>query len=308
MPAHSDLDIRMKENYEKRNRSYLTRRTPVIIRIDGRAFHTFTKGFAKPYDKLLMHTMQETMKFLCENIQGCVLGYTQSDEISLLLIDYAKLESDAWFDYQIEKVCSISASMTTLEFNRVFSFEAFDTSTLNAGDLYHRFNSKEDFYTEDYPEIWDSIEKYELVNIYLNDREAFIDIVDAHAASEAEGAMFDSRCFNIPPEEVTNYFYSRQIDATRNSIQMAAQAYFSAKELHGKNQNKMQDMLHEQKGINWNDYCTDFKRGSCCKKEQYEFENEDGSITLRSRWVIDHNIPKFSGEDREYIEKLLRFE
>ena len=88
---------RMKNNYENITRYYLTRRMPVIIRVDGRSFHTFTKGFKKPFDDILVKTMQDTMKYLCENIQGCVLGYTQSDEISLVLTDYAELTTDAWF-------------------------------------------------------------------------------------------------------------------------------------------------------------------------------------------------------------------
>ena len=84
------LGDRMKNNYENISRYYLTRRMPVIVRLDGCHFHTFTKGFKKPFDEILVKTMQETMKYLCENIQGCVLGYTQSDEISLVLTDYAE--------------------------------------------------------------------------------------------------------------------------------------------------------------------------------------------------------------------------
>ena len=96
MPAYNDLDIRMKEFYEFIPKTKLMRRTPVILRIDGKAFHTFTRGFQKPFDEILIKSMQETMKYLCENIQGCVLGYTQSDEISLLLVDYKNLNSSAW--------------------------------------------------------------------------------------------------------------------------------------------------------------------------------------------------------------------
>lgn len=99
------------------------RRTPVIIRVDGRAFHTFTKGFQKPFDDVLVRVMQDTMKYLCENIQGCVFGYTQSDEITLILIDYKKLNSEAWFDYEVQKMCSIVASMATMAFNRFFMYE-----------------------------------------------------------------------------------------------------------------------------------------------------------------------------------------
>lgn len=90
------------KRYEYVSRNYLTRRVPVIIRIDGKAFHTFTKGMRKPFDRVLMSAMQETMRFLCANIQGCVFGYTQSDEITLVLTDYASIRTDAWFGYSHE--------------------------------------------------------------------------------------------------------------------------------------------------------------------------------------------------------------
>lgn len=118
-----NLGDRMKANYENRSKTYLTRRTPVIIRIDGKAFHTFTKGFIKPFDTVFTESMQKTMLFLCKNIQGCVLGYTQSDEITLILLDYMKLNTSAWFDYNVQKICSVSAALATLEFNRVFKKE-----------------------------------------------------------------------------------------------------------------------------------------------------------------------------------------
>ena len=95
------LGDRMKENYENRAKTYLVRRMPVIIRLDGKAFHTFTKGLKRPYDEIFHNTMNATLKHLCENIQGCKLGYTQSDEITLLLTDYDTLTTDAWFDNNV---------------------------------------------------------------------------------------------------------------------------------------------------------------------------------------------------------------
>ena len=118
MPVHDDLGTRMKTYYEEIPKSKLMRRTPVAIRVDERSFHTFTRGFNVPFDDVLIKTMQETMKYLCENIQGCVLGYAQSDEITLILIDYKKLSSAAFFDYEVQKICSITASMATMAFNR----------------------------------------------------------------------------------------------------------------------------------------------------------------------------------------------
>ena len=120
MAVNDALGTRMKTFYEQIPKSKLMRRTPVIVRIDGKAFHMFTKGFRRPFDELLTRSMQETTRYLCENIQGCVLGYTQSDEISLVLVDYQTFETSAWFDYEIQKMCSVAASMATLAFNRFF--------------------------------------------------------------------------------------------------------------------------------------------------------------------------------------------
>lgn len=106
------LGDRMK-GYENISRNYLTRRIPAIIRIDGKAFHTFTRGMKKPFDRILMSVMQDVMKYLCENIQGCVFGYAQSDEITLVLTDYEKITTDAWFGYNIQKMSSIAASMAS---------------------------------------------------------------------------------------------------------------------------------------------------------------------------------------------------
>jgi tRNA(His) 5'-end guanylyltransferase len=119
----------------------------------------------------------------------------------------------------------------------------------------------------------------------------------------AEKAMFDARCFNIPKEEVTNLIYWRQLDATRNSIQMVGQANFSHSELQNKSCNMIQDMLMFEKGINWNDFPIHQKRGSCCVKN-HDFD--EYGVDWGEGWHIDTEIPIFKGEDREYIEKLIQ--
>jgi tRNA(His) 5'-end guanylyltransferase len=115
----NSLGDRMKE-YENTSKLYLTRRCPYIIRIDGRAFHSFTKKFKRPYDDIFNKTMWETAKYLCENITGCKLAYVQSDEISLLLTDYDKIGTEPWFNKGVQKIVSISASLATLAFNNKF--------------------------------------------------------------------------------------------------------------------------------------------------------------------------------------------
>lgn len=283
MPVRDDLGVRMKTFYEQIPKTKLMRRCPVVIRIDGKAFHTFTRGFQKPFDEVLIKTMQDTMKYLCENIQGCVLGYTQSDEITLILVDYKKLTSAAWFDYEVQKICSIAASMATMKFNQVF---------------------KELSYKE--AEILECACRE---NPYLENRDYLTRISNVHTNSADKGAMFDCRCFNIPKEEVTNCVYWRQLDATRNSIQMVGQANFSHKELQNKSCNDIQDMLMTQKGINWNDFPTYQKRGSCCVRNHMISEPYGNRMLDKNagenEWVIDKNIPIFKGEDRKYIDDLV---
>ena len=271
MPVNDELGTRMKTFYESVPKYRLMRRTPVAIRIDGKAFHTFTRGFQKPFDEVLIKSMQKTMKYLCENIQGCMLGYTQSDEITLILVDYKKLNSSAWFDYELQKMCSIAASMATMAFNKFF-----------------------------YGEVrkW-AYENQSATNINALQR--------AYYNATLKGAMFDARAFNIPKEEVCNLIYWRQLDATRNSIQMVGQANFSHKELQNKSCNMIQEMLFAEKGINWNDYPTYLKRGSCCIKTTIQNPNVDikDGVYPKSIWMIDLDIPIFKGDGRDYIDKLV---
>lgn len=225
----SGLGDRMKR-YEDVNRNFLTRRTPVIIRLDGKAFHSFTKGLERPFDEWIHRTMVSTMEELVNQIQGAVFAYMQSDEISILIRDWDKLNTDAWFDYNIQKIVSVSAAIATAKFN----------------------------------DVWDK--------------------------RTNKTALFDSRVFNLPKEEVCNYFIWRQQDASRNSVNMLAQSLFSHKELQGKNVSQVQDMMMLQKGVNWNDCKTWQKRGTCVYR--------DGDNKT------DFEIPIFT-QDRNYIERHL---
>tara|TARA_R110000868_G_scaffold12456_8_gene59562 strand:+ start:2087 stop:2977 length:891 start_codon:yes stop_codon:yes gene_type:complete len=239
------IDDRMKEFYEIRDRRFLTRRTPVIIRIDGKAFHTYTKGLKKPFDEGLMEDMQLTTKYLCENIQGCKFGYVQSDEISLLITDYDTLATDAWFDYCQNKMESIAASMATAEFNRLRILREL------RNELFFNYNCGSD-------------EKPDVRISDPNFLETCLPVM----------AQFDARAFNIPKEEVTNYFLWRMNDSSKNSISMLAQSLYSHKELQGKNGDQMQEMCF-QKGINWNSIGTSKKRGTACYKVLVEKDLTD---------------------------------
>ena len=113
------LGDRMKEFYEDRYRNLLQRRTYTIIRIDGKAFHTYTKGLKRPFDEDLIEDMDKTGAYLCKNIMGAKFAFVQSDEISILLTDFDTLDTQAWFDNNIQKMVSVSASMATSEFNKL---------------------------------------------------------------------------------------------------------------------------------------------------------------------------------------------
>jgi tRNA(His) 5'-end guanylyltransferase len=177
--------------------------------------------------------MANTATALVQGIQNARMAYVQSDEISILLNDWDRHETEQWFDGTIQKMASISASIATAAFN--------------FGMMQHM----------------------EFGNV-------------------SQMAQFDARVFNVPMDEVTNYFIWRQQDASRNSVQMLGHFYFSQKELHCKSNPQTQDMLMLQKGINWNDLDVWKKRGSCAYPTHF-----------------DTNIPIFT-QDREYIERLLR--
>lgn len=231
------------KGYEFTTRTSLLGRTPVIIRLDGKAFHTYTSKMPRPFYEPLHQLMVETTEYLCKEVGTCQLGYTQSDEISLLLKDWTKFNTQAWFDNQVQKMVSTSAAIATAIFN-------------------------------------------DLAPSYL----------EAQYRRQRFG-LFDSRVFNLPMEEVCNYFIWRQQDATRNSINAVGQANFSHKDLQYKSTNDVQQMLLTQKDINWNDFPTWAKRGTCVRREEVELE-------VGAQWVIDYEIPIFS-QERPYINSLL---
>lgn len=263
-----DLGDRMKDFYEDRTRYKLARRTNTIIRIDGKAFHTYTKGLNRPFDEGLITDMNSTTKFLCQNIQGAKFGYVQSDEISILITDYDDITTHAWFDGNLQKMASIAASLATSEFNRLRMYRKF-------------FENEVD--PQEYGETAYDMSISDIFSIKL--------------------AQFDARVFQIPSqEEVINYFIWRQQDATRNSIISVAQSLYSPKELHGVKTTEMQELIF-QKGINWNDFTPREKRGSIIRKFPIVMQNGDTTYT-RGKWMADENTPIFT-QDKSYLKFLM---
>lgn len=266
----TSLGDRMKQ-YEFTSQSVLLRRTPIIIRVDGRAFHTFTKRFVAfshdestfhdaivdhslkftPFSETMHNFMTGTAGTLFREIQTAAFVYTQSDEISIVLKDWNKLETQQWFDGNLQKLVSLSASVATAAFNF----------------LYHR-----EFLSEDPPRFPSTV------------------------------AHFDARAFNLPKEEVVNYFIWRQQDAMRNSVQMYGRFFFSQKEMAGKSNEQVRQMLIDLHGVDWEDLQTWMKQGTAI----YNRDNVS-SLSSGPREYIDDECPIFT-QDRNYIEKHLEQE
>lgn len=117
MIMKDNLGDRIKHNYEDVYRIYLPKKIPCIIRLDGRAFHTFTKKYEKPFSEELHNQFINAAQKLLEECSGSKAAYIQSDECSILLTDYDKNETNAWFDYNKSKIETIAASIFTIHFN-----------------------------------------------------------------------------------------------------------------------------------------------------------------------------------------------
>jgi tRNA(His) guanylyltransferase len=239
----NDLGNRMKRNYESRSQTELYRRTPVILRLDGKNFSKFCQRFEKPFSRSFYNVMDNVALYLAQNLQGVAYAETHSDEISLLLIDYNSLNTDATYDYNVQKLCSISASMATAEFCRNI---------------------------------------LELIS------------------EEENWPLFDCRAFNIPREEVSNYFYWRYKDCERNSVSMLGRSHFSHSEMNGKSTGEIKLMLLEN-GIDWDLLDLRYRYGSHVLKEVMN----DGE---RAKWKVYKNKVNFKESHTNIIENIVNID
>lgn len=243
----TSLGDRMK-GYEAVTQGVLMKRTPVIIRLDGKAFHTFTKRLKNfdgslddsPFSEVMYVCMAATARALLEHIQGAKIVYSQSDEISVLCTDWDTLETQQWFGGKIQKIASVSASIASTYFYAAY-------------------------------EQYDRIEQ------------------------PSQRPLFDSRVFNVPKEDVCNYFIWRQKDAMRNSVNMLGQYYFSHKELQGKKVDEVRQMCFEDRGVDWYALPNWKKMGFCIHPHM--------AATSQAPQLWE-NIPVFT-EDRVFIEQWL---
>ena len=243
------LGDRIKTFYENRTKTFLPRRMITIIRLDGKSFSNWSKNLEKPFDDGFSDDMDATAVYLCENIQGAKFAYTQSDEITVILTDFDTLDSQAWFDYNVQKMVSIAASLATAKFNQLRMFRG-------------NYNSD-----------------YKL-------------------------ACFDARVFQVPDiEEMVNTIIWRQQDCTRNSVSMAAHALLGHSATMNKSSEQKQEMLFQEKGVNWNDYATKYKRGTIIRKQTIFVDGQMGDVQ-RSKWLPDYETPIFT-QEKEYLYKLI---
>ena len=249
MRAPDSFASRMKE-YEATAQQTLLRRTPVIMRMDGKGFSRLTRGMKKPFDEDLAACMYAAALRVLAEAQNVRLAYVQSDEISLLLTDFRQLGTEPWFGNSVQKLCSVGAALTTTGFCEMFM---------------QRF---------------------------------------AELCRPGRLPVFDARCFNLPREEVTNYFVWRQRDCERNSVSITAQTHLPHKELQGLNRVQMIELLRLKSGVEWDALPTAFKSGVVFTRELVSWEGQ-GSTT-RARWTLA-DAPVFSHK-RDFIERFLREE
>lgn len=221
----------------------------VLCHLDGRAFSKLIKNrFKKPFDGKFINMMNETAKYLCENIQGCIGAYVQSDEISLILSDFnIEGAGSGFFGYRMCKIQSIAASMATGKFNQLFLLE--------------------------------ELQENELLSIPK--KKSYSDIIRNHKLVE-----FDCKCWNVPTaNDAMAWILYRQIDCIRNSKQQAAQSYLSHKELLGKHTDDQITLLKEKKGIDWNsDFSGGEKYGRFVAKFKRTYDSTEYGTYVRNEW------------------------
>lgn len=261
------LGNRMKE-YEKTNERFLTPTVPFIIRLDGVAFHTFTKKLVRPMDDILATSMQQTMISLCEDIPYCKYGYTQSDEITLVCVIDDVKNSDGFYGNRINKIMTVTAAKATKYFNM------------------HFFNN---------------------VDIYKSSRDAFKNVTDLSIYSnKLFKAEFDSRVFNIPEHDIINNLIWRQQDAVRNSINALGHAHLTQTQMHKKNTSEVMDMLMNEKGINWDKCSTYQKRGCAAYKVPKKIVGKNGNTVIREKWKLDIDMPILTEDEaREDVREII---
>ena len=232
---------------ENKQRIYLDSDKPIIIRLDGKSFHTWTKSFDYPYSVELKNIFRKTLLSLVENINCIIIGYYQSDEVTLVLGGY-KDNSEQLFKGNIQKITSTSASIFTAIFNKY------------AQEWNYSNNTK----------LWNNSQgKYGCMK-------------------ELPLAFFDSRVFQVKESDIETVLWWRLMDAKRNSVSTLAQSLYSPKELHGKMNSEMKEMII-QKGKDWDKEPNEYKQGFWLIKKPIEIGTPNG-LVIRNKYFIEDDL------------------
>lgn len=274
---NKEMLTKTMREYESAESVYLRPDIPVVIRIDGRAFKNFTKGLKVPFDNVFRDAMKRTMAALCEAVPSCIIGYTFSDEISLILFSENQEDDSRWFRYSVQKIVSNTASMATLYFNRFFSE--------NVDNLIRNF-----VYDNDAPQEKMS----ECQSVYIE-----------CLKQKYWTATFDSRAFSLPFSEISNYLYFRQMDCVRNSVPAVARAEFgnSSSLWNKKGIGEMIEMLKNSDNP-WNSFSSHDRLGVFCVKRPKHFQRElNGRIVdfIRNKWELYQDTPDMERDKKAII-------
>jgi tRNA(His) 5'-end guanylyltransferase len=268
-----ELADRMKD-YEDQWRSKLPRKRFIIVRVDGDNFHAFGRHFCKPFDAEFHNLVRDAALMLASDMQGFVAGYIQSDEASFLLTDDMSEEAQGWFDYQVNKIVSTSSARMSVHFVRLMLMRASIVAIEGADDL----------------TIW---ERWD-------------------ARCQHPTPSFDARAFDLPDNEVINYFFWRALDWHRNSVQMLARSHFSQKQLQGKTQPDMHDMLHAI-NVSWADIPAWARNGTFIRRvapyvnPQTNTSNNRASVDITSDLYTRRDLAKFiQGAGNERVRARLQ--
>lgn len=280
-----------QKQYEIASETFLVPKMPIIIRIDGKAFHTYTKGMKKPFDSVLGTAMKKTMQALCKDIHTCVFGYTQSDEITLILRLPDRIKSQAYMNRRVQKITSLTASKATKYFNKFFTEQVSNYHSTIFAKGHDIIENCEDTDVENQIKAYKEALKddFKLLNVYTK---------------KIGDAEFDSRAFNVPEWDCINNIIWRQQDAIRNSVEMVGHVHFSAKQLNKVNVEQIKEKLISEKGINWETNFTSYQqRGACCYRVVEEKIGKDDIKVLRSHWKIDEEMPIIQ-DNREWFSEI----
>lgn len=261
-----------KSYYENTPFNFLKRNLPAVILISGEEYQKFTEKFQKPYDSIFLSSMQNTLVYMCSQIPGCIMGYTKEFDMTIIFNSPSNIETPSWYNFDINKITTLTASMATLKFNKTFEKSA-KTYVMSGNNF-------------------DETRKFTAMQGYVSAIE--------------EGALFTSKTFNIQPDQIADYLFLQQKQTIDNAVHEMGLEYFKEAELADKSSSDIQFMVFDKSGINFDSYPSEFKRGTACVKNTIKDGELISPLKEAGAWVIDKHMPLLKPGSRSYIEEVLK--